>query len=222
MKILLFGATGMIGQGVLRECLLDAEVTEVIAVVRSPTGQTSPKLVELVHDDMARLEPILDRIATADACLYCLGVSSAGMSEADYRAITFDMTMAAARPLAKKNPSMTFVYVSGASTDSSEKGSSMWARVKGETENALSRLPFRAKYMARPAFIQPMHGIRSKTRLYRAVYAVLGPLYPVLKALAPRHVTTTEQLGKAMLVLAKRGAEKEILENEDLNRLATG
>ena len=184
MKVLLFGASGMVGQGVLRECLLDPEVTTVLSIVRSSTGQQHPKLREIVHKDFLDFSSIESELSGFDACFFCLGVSSAGMSEENYRRITYDITLAAAQTLVKLNPNMTFVYVSGAGTDSSERGRVMWARVKGQTENALLRLPFKAAYMFRPAVIVPLHGIKSRTMLYRIPYAVLGPLLPLLKRLS--------------------------------------
>ena len=156
MRILLFGATGMVGQGVLRECLVDGDVTRVLCVGRKPTGQQHPKLSELVVPDMSDYSAVEDKLSDFDACFFCLGVSSVGMSEADYRRITYDLTLAAAQPLARLNPQMTFIYVSGAGTDSTERGPTMWARVKGATENALMRLPFRAAYMFRPGFTRCM------------------------------------------------------------------
>jgi uncharacterized protein YbjT (DUF2867 family) len=219
MKIILFGATGMVGQGVLRECLLASDVEQVLTVGRSATGQQSPKLRELVHKDFTDFSAVEKELSGYDACFFCLGVSSAGMKEADYHRVTYDYALAAARTLAKASPGMTFIYVSGAGTDSSEKGRSMWARVKGKTENALLQLPFKAAYMFRPGFIQPMHGIKSKTPLYRAIYSVMGPLYPVLKAVVPKVVTTTEQVGRAMLKVARQGAPNRIVENQDINTL---
>jgi uncharacterized protein YbjT (DUF2867 family) len=218
MNILLFGASGMVGQGVLRECLLDPDVATVLSIVRNSTGQQHLKLREIVHKDFFDFSSIQSELSGFDACFFCLGVSSAGMSEENYRHITYDITLAAAQTLAKLNPNMTFIYVSGAGTDSSEHGRIMWARVKGQTENALLRLPFKAAYMFRPAVIVPLHGIKSKTRLYRVFYAVLGPLLPLLKAF-PKYVTTTEKLGRAMLIVAKRGAPKPVLENSDINKL---
>ena len=218
MNILLFGASGMVGQGVLRECLLDPDVATVLSIVRNSTGQQHLKLREIVHKDFFDFSSIQSELSGFDACFFCLGVSSAGMSEENYRHITYDITLAAAQTLAKLNPNMTLVYVSGAGTDSSEHGRVMWARVKGQTENALLRLPFKAAYMFRPAVIVPLHGIKSKTRLYRVFYAVLGPLLPLLKAF-PKYVTTTEKLGRAMLIVAKRGAPKPVLENSDINKL---
>ncbi len=220
MKVVLFGASGMVGQGVLNECLRDPEVTRVLAVTRSPMGRSDPKLVELVHKDFYDFSSVEPELAGYDACFFCLGVSSAGMKEADYHRVTYDLTMAAARALAKVSPGLTFIYVSGTGTDSTERGGTMWARVKGKTENALFALPFAAAYMFRPGFIQPLDGIKSKTRLYRAAYAVSSPLYPLFKAVAPRWVTTTRAVGLAMLAVAKRGSEKKLLENADINQLA--
>jgi uncharacterized protein YbjT (DUF2867 family) len=221
MKVILFGATGMVGQGVLRECLLDPDVQSVLAVGRSATGQQHAKLRELVHKDFFDFSTIESELTGFDACFFCLGVSSAGMREADYTRVTYDVTLAAALTLAKVSPGLTFVYVSGAGTDGTESGRSMWARVKGRTENALLKLPFKAAYMFRPGFIQPQHGIVSKTRLYRAVYAVAAPLYPLLKRVAPKYVTTTEQVGRAMIAVARRGAETRVLENSDIEALKT-
>jgi uncharacterized protein YbjT (DUF2867 family) len=219
MKIILFGATGMVGQGALRECLLDPEVEKVLAVGRRATGQHHDKLREIVHNDFLDFSAIEDELAGYDACLFCLGVSSAGMSEPDYHRVTYDVTMAAASALVRRSPALTFVYVSGAQTDSTERGRVMWARVKGKTENALLRMPFPAAYMFRPGYIQPLHGIVSRTKLLRVLYAVAGPLYPVWKAVFPDYVTTTEQLGRAMIQVAKLGAPKRVLENRDINAL---
>jgi uncharacterized protein YbjT (DUF2867 family) len=217
MNVLLFGATGMVGQGVLRECLLDAEVQQVLAIVRRASGQRHPKLREVVHADFLDFSAIENDLAGFDACFFCLGVSSAGMPEERYRRITYDITLAAARTLARLNTGMTFIYVSGMGTDSSERGRARWARVKGATENALLRLPFRAAYMFRPALIVPLDGIKSKTRIYRAFYAVAGPILPWLHMRMPKYVTTTAQVGRAMLQVAKHGAGKRILDNLDIN-----
>ena len=219
MKVILFGATGMVGQGVLRECLLDREVESVLAIGRRATGQRHGKLYDLVHKDFSDFSTIEDALSGCDACFFCLGVSSAGMNEHDYRRVTYDITMTAAQTLAKLNPDMTFLYVSGAGTDSTERGRMMWARVKGKTENALLRMPFKAAYMFRPAFIQPLHGIASSTKLTSALYAVMGPLYPIWKALFPKYVTTTEQVGRAMIHVAKHGAAKRVLENRDIDSI---
>jgi uncharacterized protein YbjT (DUF2867 family) len=206
----------MVGQGVLRECLLDPEVEHVLAVVRRPTGQQNEKLRELVPPDLFDLSAFESELTGFDACLFCLGVSSVGMTEADYRRITYDLTLSIAHALLQFNPGLTFIYVSGAGTDSSAAGKTMWARVKGETENLLLQLPFRKAYMFRPGLIQPLHGAVSKTGLYRAVYVALTPLFPIARRLAPDKVTTTEQIGRAMLEVAKRGAPKSLLESADI------
>ncbi|MFZ3355619.1 MAG: epimerase [Thermoplasmata archaeon] len=221
MKVILFGATGMVGQGVLRECLLDPHVESVLAVGRNATGQTYPKLSELTRPDLSDLRPDADRLRGFDACFFCLGVSSAGMSEAEYRLVTYDLTVAVGRTLADLDPGLTFTYVSGAGTDSSEQGRSMWARVKGETENALLRMPFKAAYMFRPGIIRPLHGIRSKTRGYRVLYAILSPFVVLTAAISPNSITTTEKMGRAMIHVVLHGAPKALLSTRDINALAT-
>lgn len=220
MKVIVFGATGMVGQGVLRECLLDPGVDRVLTVGRAATGKRHAKLDELVHADLADYSTVASRLAGYDACFFCLGVSSAGMKEADYRRVTHDFALAAAGTLARVSPGMTFIFVSGAGTDAD--GGSMWARVKGETERAILALPFKAAYMFRPAFIQPLHGISSRTALYRILYALLRPLVPVIRALSPRWVTTTEQVGRAMLEVARRGYPRPILENWEIDAVRRG
>jgi uncharacterized protein YbjT (DUF2867 family) len=219
VKIILFGATGMVGQGVLRECLLDADVQSVLSIARSATGQRHEKLREIVQKDLAGLSAIESQLGGYDACFFCLGVTSVGMTEADYTDVTYNLTMAVARTMAEVNPGMTFIYVSGAGTDSTERGRVMWARVKGKTENELLRLPFKAAYMFRPGFIQPLHGVRSKTALYRIIYTAMGPVTPWLTALLPRYVTTTERMGRAMIEAARHGAPKAILESRDINEI---
>ena len=217
MDILIFGASGMVGLGALRECLADPEVDTVVTIGRTITGQQHPKLREIAHADLLKYSGVERELSGFDACLFCLGVSSAGLTEAEYRRLTYDITLAAAHMLVRLNPQMTFLYVSGAGTDSTETGRSMWARVKGQTENALLALPFKAAYMLRPAAIQPMHGIKSKTRSYRILYSVMAPLLPPLRAIFPNYVTTTEQLGRVMVSLAKHGNGKAILEARDIN-----
>ena len=207
----------MVGQGVLRECLLDADVRSVLSIGRSAIGQQDPKLRELVHTDFLNYSAIENQLSGFDACFFCLGVSSAGMPEDRYKKLTYDITLAAARTLARLNPAMTFIYVSGMGTDSSERGRSMWARVKGKTENDLLRLPFKAAYMFRPAVIVPLDGIKSKTKVYQLFYSVLGPLLPILNGRFPKYVTTTRQLGRAMIKVARYGATKPVLENVDIN-----
>ena len=219
MKAILFGATGMVGQGVLRECLLDPGVESVLSIGRSASGRKDPKLREIVIKDVANLGPVEDQLSGYDACFFTLGVSSAGMSEAAYRTITYDLTLNVAHTLLKLNPGMAFIYVSGLGTDSTESGRTMWARVKGQTENALLHLPFKAAYMFRPGFIQPLHGIQSRTALYRIPYIVLSPVIPLLRKLFPKYVTTTEVLGRAMIKAARNGAPKAVLESQDMNAL---
>jgi len=218
VNVLLFGATGMVGDGVLHECLGDSRVDSVLAITRSPLGVRHPKLRELRRKDFLDYRDVAREFETVDACFFCLGVSSVGMKEAEYRHLTYDLTLAAAHTLAAVKPNATFCYVSGEGTDSSERGRSMWARVKGQTENALLALPLDA-YMFRPGLIRPRPGARSKTRWYRLAYAVLTPLYPVLYKFAPRHVTTSENVGLAMIAVAISGYERHVLGNADINAL---
>jgi uncharacterized protein YbjT (DUF2867 family) len=211
MKVILFGASGMVGQGVLRECLRDDNVSEVLSIGRSATGSTHSKLSESIRQDLfdfnlRNLDP-----QVYEACFFCLGVSAAGMSEAEYTRLTYDLTLGWAKVLSETNPAMTFVYVSGAGTG----GAAMWAKVKGRTETALLAL-FPSAYMFRLAAMQPMHGEVSKTRWTRISYTVMKPLLPLVRALAPAAVITTEELGRAMIRVAKRGATKRVLKNRDL------
>jgi len=221
VKVILFGATGMVGQGVLRECLLGNDVDNVLAIGRSTAGQQHAKLQEIVRADLFDLSPIENRLSGFDACFFCLGVSAAGMSQQDYRRVTYELTISVAKTLVRLNPTMTFIYVSGAGTDSTERSRMMWARVKGKTENDLLKMPFRAAYMFRPGYIQPLHGIRTKTKWYGALYAVMGPLYPLWKRLLPKYVTTTECVGRAMLNVVRHGAPKHCVENQDINELCS-
>ena len=211
MKVILFGATGMVGQGVMRECLRDDGVEAVLVIGRSSTSQTDPKLRELIRKDLFDFEVSGSALEGYDACFFCLGVSVAGMSEADYTHVTFDLTMGWANRLAAINPAMTFVYVSGAGTG----GKAMWAQVKGRTENALFAV-FPSAYMVRLGALRAMHGEVSKTRWTRTAYAIFGPLMPVVRAIAPAAIITTEELGRAMIRVAREGAPKRILENRDL------
>lgn len=209
----------MVGAGVLIECLKDRRVSTVLVVGRQSCGVVHPKLREIIRADFFDYRDATADLAGHDACFFCLGVSSAGMAEAPYYHLTYELTVAAAEALAAASPGLTFCYVSGEGTDSTERGRFMWARVKGKTENHLLRMPFKA-YMFRPGFIQPMKGVRSKTTWYQAVYNLLGPLYPLLSRLLPRHITTTENMGLAMLQVATTGYTARVLENPDINVLA--
>jgi uncharacterized protein YbjT (DUF2867 family) len=218
MRLVLFGATGMIGRGVLRECLLDPGVEHVLSIGRNKTGQAHDKLREVVSSDLTDYRPMANELSGLDACFFCLGISSAGMSETDYRRVTYDIAVAAAQALVAASPAMTFVFVSGAGTNATSK--TMWSRVKGETENAILALPFRGKYAFRPAVVRPMHGITSRTTAYRVLYALTWPLIPIVGLLAPGYVTTTERVGRAMLNVARSGFAKAVLENRDINEAA--
>lgn len=220
MKVLIFGATGMIGRGVLLACQRDPAVREILLVSRRASGVTDPKTKELLHQDFAALEPIAAELAGVDACFYCLGVSAAGLDEAAYSAITYDFTLAAAKLLERVSPRAVFCYVSGLGTDSTEKGRAMWARVKGRTENALLRAALGGVYLFRPGIIQPLDGIKSSTGSYRVLYTLMGPFFPLMKALAPRSLTTTRALGLAMLAVTKARPSSTILYPPDINALA--
>jgi uncharacterized protein YbjT (DUF2867 family) len=208
MKLVIFGSSGMVGQAALREALLDEGVTQVTTVVRAPSGQSHPKLREVVHQDIANLSG-LD--LQCDACFFAIGVTSAGLTEAEYTKVTYDTAISAAK--AVLSPATTFVFVSGAGAD----GDTMWARVKRRAENDLAALPFKGVYVFRPGFIEPMHGIKSRTRMYNALYAVLWPLAYLVPA---RFKTTTERLGRAALNVARHGFDKQILDTSDINRAA--
>ena len=216
MKVLVFGATGMVGQGVLRECLSDPGVSAVVAVGRSASGQHHQKLRDLVTPDLMNLSTFESQLTGFDACLFSLGVSALGMSEDKYSKVTYDLTLYVARTLGRLSPGITFIYVSGKGTDSTERGRVMWARVKGRTENALLALPFRT-FMFRPGAIIPLHGIRSRTGWYNTLYAIAKPLFPIFRRFFPSSVTTTEQVGKAMIAVARGGYSKRVLETPDIN-----
>jgi uncharacterized protein YbjT (DUF2867 family) len=220
MRVILFGATGMVGQGVLRECLLDPGVDAVLTVGRRPTGETHPKLSELVLADLCDYGPVTGQLSGYDACFFCLGVTSAGTSEAEYSRITRDIPAAAAEVLAANNPGMTFILVTGVGTDPTGKSPTMWARVKGEAENAVFAQPFKAKFAFRPGIIEPLHGITSRTTAYRFFYTLFGWTLPPIKALFPNALTTTERLGQAMLHVARQGYPTPVLHTGDINRAA--
>jgi uncharacterized protein YbjT (DUF2867 family) len=220
MRVLLFGASGMIGSGVLRESLADPGVERVISIVRKPGTVQDAKLLEIVHEDFLNFGPIESLVFNEiDAAFFCLGVASAGMKETDYTHITYGITLAAARALLKASPAATFVYVSGVGTDSSEQRGPMWARVRGRIENTLLHLPLKT-FIFRLGLVQPTHGAVSRTASYRLFYALTGPLIPVLRAVLPRFVTSTEQVGRAMLQVARHGAPRKVLDSADVNRLA--
>jgi len=213
MRVIIFGATGMVGQGTLRECLLASDVEQVLAVVRKPTGVRHPKLREVELRDFADLTPIEAELTGYDACFYCLGVSSVGMSEQAYTTVSYAYPIAAARTLAKINPDLTFVYVSGAGTGAGSRA--MWARVKARTENAVIEM-FANGYAFRPGFIQPTYGATSKTGFYRFAYLLTAPLTPLFERVAPKYVTTSDRLGRAMLRAARTGFPNHVVENADL------
>ena len=223
MNAVIFGATGMVGKGVLLECLDDARVEHVLLVSRHPIDDVShPKIREIVHADFTAFETLTPAFADIDACFYCLGVTAIGLSEGQYHHLTYDITLAAATALASASAGrLTFCYVSGEGTDSTEHGGTMWARVKGKTENALLRLPFKAAFMFRPGYIQPLRGIRSKTRWYQALYDVIGPFYPIVRRLFPKYVTTTTNIGRAMIHVAVSGWSRQILSSGDINQLSS-
>ena len=218
MNVVLFGATGMLGQGVLRECLLAPDVERVLSIGRHRTGLQAAKLHEIVHVDLRHYKAIEEQLHGYDACFFCLGVTSAGMKEPEYERITYGIASAAAEVLCRSNPGLTFVFVSGAGADSSERGRIMWARVKGKTENAILRLPC-TSYVFRPGVVVPAHGERSRTTAYRVLYSATKPLLPLLKRVWPNQILTTEQFGRAMLTVARQGAPKRVLESSDINAL---
>lgn len=221
MKVVIFGATGMVGRGALLECLDDSRVQSVLVVVRRSTGASHPKLTELLLHDFFDYSGIEERFADCDACFFCLGVSAAGKTEAAYHHLTYDLTLAAAQAMARAAPRrLTFCYVSGAGTDASEHGRVMWARVKGKTENALFRLPFKDAYMFRPGFIEPLRGVRSSTAVYQIPLTLLRPLFPVLRRLFPASVTTTVNVGQALIRVAAEGCPDKVLDPAAINGLA--
>lgn len=212
----------MVGMGALLECLDDARIWSVLVVGRSPCGVAHPKLTEIVHSDFFDYDTLTPQFRDLDACFFCLGVSAAGMSESSYHHLTFDLTLAAARALLAASPQAIFCYVSGAGTDGTERGRAMWARVKGKTENALLALGFKSAYMLRPGFIEPMRGVRSKTKLYQTAITLFRPLFPLIRLLLPSMVTTSVNVGRAMIQLATEGDTKHVIESVDINRLAAG
>jgi uncharacterized protein YbjT (DUF2867 family) len=221
MNVLIFGASGMVGQGVLLECLRDERVARVLVLGRNSAGRQHAKLREMLVPDLFDLAAYADQLDNPDACFFALGVSSSRMNEESYRRLTYDLTIAIARELAARNPAMCFIYVSGTGTDSTTRGRVMWARVKGATENALLAMPFRRAYMFRPGAIQSLEGIRSKTPSYRILYGLLGWLLPLLHRLFPRSIVTTREVGRAMLSVARNGWPSPVLEPKDIHAATT-
>ena len=219
IRAIITGATGMIGKGVLLECLDHPDVEQVLAVSRRPLDIQHPRLSNVIHNNFMDLSAIRDQLTGYNACFFCLGVSATGMSEGDYDQVTRQLTLNFAENVLIQNPDITFCYISGAGTDSSEGGRMMWARVKGKTENQLLAMPFKKAYMFRPAFIQPMKGIRSSTKLYNVIYDMMKPFYPIIKKF-PKYSTTTVKLGNAMINAASMGYEKSILESAEINILS--
>jgi uncharacterized protein YbjT (DUF2867 family) len=220
MKVIIYGATGMVGQGVLRECLLDSNIELVLSVGRSQPNEEHAKLRKLVVPDLTSYQGQESQLTGFDACFFCLGTTSNGKTEAEYSRVTFDFTVAAAKTLLQLNPKMTFVYVSGIGADSTEKSAAMWARVRGKTENVLLQMPFKGVYIFRPALIEPMHGIESRTTLYRVFYQVAKPLMPILRRALPTQISSTENIGRAMISVAARGYSEKILQSADFNKIA--
>lgn len=216
VRAILFGGTGMVGEGVLHEALHDAAVESILVIGRRSCGVRHQKLSEILHQDFYDYAPLESRLTGYNACFFCLGVTSVGKSEAEYRRLSYDLTMAAARTLSRLNPEMVFCYVSGLGTDSSEQGRSMWARVKGKTENDLMKLPFKAVYAFRPGFIRPTHGLKNTLALAK----IVTPLYPILSTLFPKYVCTLEDVGRSMMRVAEGGFPLRILGCTDITRLA--
>ena len=217
IKAIVFGATGMVGEGVLHVSLNHPDVESALVVGRKSCGVSHPKLLEIIHDDFFNYTPIESRLAGYNACYFCLGVSSIGLNEKDYTRITYDLTMEAAKRLSRLNPGMTFCYVSGMGTDSTEKGRTMWARVKGKTENDLQRLPFKGVYCFRPGFIKPIKGLKRAFKLA----SIMGAAYPLWKALIPKYVCTLEDLGRAMIHVTQKGFQSRVLECKEITRAAS-
>ncbi|MEM7367748.1 MAG: NAD-dependent epimerase/dehydratase family protein [Bacteroidota bacterium] len=218
IKAIVFGASGMIGSGVLIEALAHPSVEAVLSIGRSTTGVQHPKLTEIIHKDFTDFSAIEDQLAGYNACFFCLGISSFRMSEEAYRRITVDFTKKAGEVLSRLNPEMTFCFISGAGTDATSN--TMWARVKGEAENILKTFPFKQVFLMRPGYIQPVKGVKSKTKLYSIIYFFIGSLYPLWKRLFPKIVSTSEEIGLAMIHAVLHGYEKETMESIDVVELA--
>ncbi|OPB98717.1 epimerase [Elizabethkingia meningoseptica] len=215
LKVIITGATGMVGEGVLQECINSPKVEKILLINRKPSGYTHPKIEELLHSNFSDISSVSEKVKGYDACFFCLGVSSVGMKEEQYTKVTYDLTLGFAKTLAEQNPDMTFCYVSGAGTDSTEKGSQMWARVKGKTENDLIKLPFKAVYNFRPAFMKPTKGAKNVKGFYKFIDAV----YPVFRAINSNYFLTLEEVGKAMINSSSQGYFKNTIEVKDIKKL---
>lgn len=216
LRVIITGTTGMVGEGVLHECLQNPEISSVLVINRKPGGITHPKLKEIIHGDFFELSSIEGQLAGYDACYFCLGVSAIGMNEEDYYKMTYTLTLYIAQVLSKVNPEMVFCYISGSGTDSTEKGRVMWARVKGKTENDLMNLPFKKVYAFRPGYLQPTKGLRNVKKYYH----YMSWMYPLFSTVFPSFVSTLKELGQAMIEVTKNGYSKKVLEVKDIVKLA--
>lgn len=216
LKVIITGTTGMVGEGVLQECIRNPEVEKILLVNRRPGGYSDSKITEIIHKDFFDISPIEDQLIGYNACFFCLGVSSVGMKESEYFSLTYTLTMGFAQKLANLNRDMTFCYVSGAGTDSSEKGRSMWARVKGKTENDLMKLPFKRVFAFRPGFMKPTTGARNVNKYY----VLVGWLYPLFRIVLSGYVSTIKEVGQAMIICATKGYDKQIIEVPDIKKLS--
>lgn len=216
LKVIITGATGMVGEGILQECLANSEVEKILLINRKPGWYSHPKIEEIIHPDLSDISSLSEKVTGYNACYFCAGVSSVGMNEEQYTKVTYDLTLGFAKTLAALNPQMTFCYVSGASTDSTEKGKQMWARVKGKTENDLMQLPFKAVYNFRPAFMKPTKGAKNVKGLFK----VINALYPVFRLFSTTYFLTLEEVGKAMIKATTNGYSKPVLEVKDIAALS--
>lgn len=216
IKAIITGVTGMVGEGVLHECINHPDVEKILVINRKPCGVSHPKLTEIIHQDFYQITPILGQLQGYNACFFCLGVSSVGLKEPEYTRLTYDLTLHVASHLSQVNPDMTFCYISGAATDSTEKGKVMWARVKGKTENALMKLPFKKVYAFRPGYMHPTPGLKNTLTMY----TFLSWSYPILRKFFPAHVSTLKELGLAMIYSAQKDLGKSVLEVKDIIKMA--
>lgn len=218
MKVIVSGTTGMVGEGVLEECLRNPQVTAVVSFARKPFGKSHPKLKEIIHSDFFDIRPVAEQLQGYDACFFCLGVSSVGKSEEDYTRATYTLTMHVAEVLSRYNPGMTFCYVSGSGTDSTEKGRLMWARVKGRTENDLMQLPFKQVFAFRPGFLRADKDARHVLKGYKYI----DWIYPIGRKLFKNGFCTLAEMGKAMIIVTEKGYFKKTIEVKDMVALAQG